>query len=158
MIIKGLIEEDLVNYKKPCMVIEFPVCKGFKCDKECGRPVCQNGTLATAPTITITVNNIVKRYLSNDITSAVVLQGLEPFDSWDDVVSFVNIFRSQCDDDIVIYTGYKEEEIEDKIEWLSHHKNIIIKFERFIPDQKSHYDEILGVNLASANQYAKKIS
>ena len=157
MIIKGLLDCDLINYKKPCMTIMFPKCS-FKCDKECGRPVCQNGTLAAAPTITITVNNIVKRYLSNDITSAVVLQGLEPFDSWDDVVSFVNIFRSQCDDDIVIYTGYKEEEIKDKIEWLSHHKNIIIKFGRFIPDQKSHYDEILGVNLASANQYAKKIS
>lgn len=157
MTIKGLIDEDLINYKKPCMVIEMPKCS-FKCDKECGRPVCQNGALATAKTITITVNNIVKRYLSNDITSAIVFQGLEPMDSWDDVISFINIFRSQCDDDIVIYTGYKEEEIEDKIEWLSHHKNIIIKFGRFIPDQKSHYDETLGVNLASANQYAKKIS
>ena len=157
MIIKGIIDEDFINYKKPCMVIEMPYCT-FKCDKECGRQVCQNGALATAPTITITVNNIVKRYLSNDITFAVVLQGLEPMDSWDDVVSFVNIFRSQCDDDIVIYTGYKEEEIKDKIEWLSHHKNIIIKFGRFIPDQKSHYDEILGVNLSSPNQYAKKIS
>jgi len=32
--------------------------------------------------------------------------------------------------------------------------NIIIKFGRFIPDQKSHMDETLGVELASPNQYA----
>ena len=37
-------------------------------------------------------------------------------------------------------------------------RNIIVKFGRFIPDQESHYDEVLGVNLASNNQYAKKLS
>ena len=36
--------------------------------------------------------------------------------------------------------------------------NIIVKFGRFIPNQESHYDEILEVNLASPNQYARKIS
>ena len=41
MILKGLIDEDFVNYKKPAMVLEFPYCS-FKCDKECGRQVCQN--------------------------------------------------------------------------------------------------------------------
>lgn len=39
MLIKNLIEEDFVNYKKPSMVVLFPNCS-FKCDKECGRPVC----------------------------------------------------------------------------------------------------------------------
>jgi hypothetical protein len=34
---------------------------------------------------------------------------------------------------------------------------VIVKFGRFIPNQKSHYDEILGVNLVSPNQYAKII-
>ena len=37
-------------------------------------------------------------------------------------------------------------------------KNIIIKFGRYIPNQQAHYDDILGVNLASNNQYAIKIS
>ena len=32
--------------------------------------------------------------------------------------------------------------------------NIIIKFGRFIPDQKSTFDSVLGVELASQNQYA----
>ena len=41
---------------------------------------------------------------------------------------------------------------------LKQFPNIIIKFGRFIPNQQSHYDEVLGINLASDNQYAKKIS
>ena len=30
MILKGIIDEDFVNYKVPCMVLEFPYCD-FKC-------------------------------------------------------------------------------------------------------------------------------
>ena len=36
-------------------------------------------------------------------------------------------------------------------------KNIIIKYGRYIPDQEPHYDEVLGVNLASDNQYAERL-
>ena len=38
------------------------------------------------------------------------------------------------------------------------YSNIIIKFGRFIPNREPHFDEVLGVNLASNNQYAKRIS
>ena len=48
--------------------------------------------------------------------------------------------------------------IYDKLTLLSQYKNLIMKFGRFIPNQKPHYDEILGVNLASNNQYARRIS
>ena len=61
------------------------------------------------------------------------------------------------EDDVVIYTGYKEEEILDKINVLKSYEPIIIKFGRYVPNQKSHYDDVLGVNLASDNQYAKII-
>ena len=44
------------------------------------------------------------------------------------------------------------------VDFLKSYKNIIIKFGRFIPNDKPHRDTILGVNLASSNQYAKKIS
>ena len=94
MTIKGIIDEDLINYKKPCMVIEMPQCS-FKCDKECGRQVCQNGALATAESITITVENIISRYMQNDITSAIVFQGLEPFDSWEELLICINAFREK---------------------------------------------------------------
>ena len=62
------------------------------------------------------------------------------------------------DDDIVIYTGYNEDEIQKEINKLRQFKNIIIKFGRFIPNQKKKYDEVLGVTLSSDNQYAEVIS
>ena len=157
MTIKGLIDEDFINYKKPCMVIEFPFCT-FKCEKECGMRVCQNSALATAKNIHLQVDNLITRYLLNNITSAICFQGLEPLDSWEDVQEFIRKIRKiyNCNDDIVIYTGYYKNEIKDKIEWLSQYDNIIIKYGRYIPNQTPHYDKILGVNLASDNQYAEK--
>ena len=157
MLIKGIIDEDFINYKKPCMVIEFPYCS-FKCDKECGKQVCQNGALANSPNIDVERMDLINRYLKNDITQSVVMQGLEPFDSWDDLISFIFLFRCYTNDDIVIYTGYNLSELEEKVELLSYFDNIIIKFGRYIPNQQAHHDDILGVNLASDNQYAIKIS
>ena len=158
MVIKGLIDEDFVNYKKPSMTIEFPYCS-FKCDKECGQQVCQNSALAQSPNIEIGVIQLVHRYLTNPITKAIVCQGLEPFDSFDDLFSIIHELRCNFmnNDDIVIYTGYKEEEIQNQIIQLSQFSNIIVKFGRYIPNRESKFDEILGVKLASDNQYAKFI-
>ena len=154
MILKGVIFEDIVNYKLTSMTLEFPKCDTFKC----GRSVCQNSTLTHASYIYISAQTLVNRYLKNYITHAVVFQGLEPLDSWEDVKDFVQKFREKTNDDIVIYTGYNKCEISDKVRWLQSYKNIIIKYGRYIPDQKPHYDGVLGVELASDNQYAEKIS
>ena len=153
MKIKGLISEDFVNYKKPAMTIMFPYCT-FKC----GTEYCQNSPLSKAEDIEMDISNIVIRYLNNPIAESVVIQGLEPFDSWDDLIVFVKQLRESCDDDIVIYTGYYKEEIADKIALLSKYKNIIIKYGRYVPNQEKHYEEVLGVYLASSNQYAERIS
>jgi hypothetical protein len=157
MIIKQLLDEDFVNYKKASMFIGFPSCS-WKCEKECGKKVCQNGTLATTPNVSIDVQTIVNRYINNPITSAIVCGGLDPMDSWDDLLCLVKQLREKCDDDIVIYTGYYKNEIQSYINELKQFKNIIIKFGRFIPNQESHYDEVLGIYLASDNQDAEKIS
>ncbi len=158
MILKDIKDEDFVNYKKPSMVIGFPYCS-FKCDKECGRAVCQNSPLAQEPDIHISFSKIAERYINNPITEAIVFQGLEPFDSFEDMICLVDYIReiAKCDDDIVIYTGYKKEEIPFFIEVLKEFKNIIVKYGRYIPDQNPHYDEVLGVNLASDNQYAERL-
>lgn len=157
MKVKGIVEEDFVNYKKPSMFIIFPSCN-WKCDKECGRQVCQNGALASEPIIEIEVDEIIKRYINNPISKALVCGGLEPFDNFTDLFELVSSFREISDDDIVIYTGYKEIEIYDLVYLvLSKYKNIIIKFGRYIPDKEEIYDELLGVTLASNNQYARKI-
>lgn len=157
MIVKEIRDEDFTNYKKPSMFIGFPSCS-WKCEKECGMRVCQNTTLAKAPTVEVEFGKLVDRYLNNKITSAVVFGGLEPFDTWHDLKKIVNALREKTNDDIVIYTGYKEDEISSAINYLKKYQNIVIKFGRFIPNQQKHYDEILGVYLASDNQYARRIS
>ena len=157
MVIKGATMEDFSNYKKPSMFIAFPQCT-WKCDKECGVQVCQNGALAKAPDIDIDVDKVVKKYLDNPITKAVVCGGLEPFDSWLDLLLFIEEFRAKSQDDLIIYTGYYKEEIIDKINILKRFPNIIVKTGRYIPNQEKHYDEILGVELASPNQRAERIS
>ena len=78
---------------------------------------------------------------------------------FDDMCELIAELRKYTEDDIIIYTGYKADEIACQTYWLRNkYKNIIIKFGRFIPNQKKHYDEILGVELASPNQYARRIS
>jgi hypothetical protein len=158
MLIKGLIDEDFINYKKPSMFILFNYCS-FKCDHEAGCAICQNSALAHEPDIDISFIEIASRYVKNPITKAVVFGGLEPFDSiW--LLRLIAEFRKYTDDEIVIYTGYTEEELEDDgiLGGVREYKNIIVKFGRFIPNQEKHYDEILGVELASPNQYARRIS
>ena len=151
-----IIDEDFINYKKPCMTIMMPYCT-FKCDKECGKQVCQNSDLASAKKINIPIKEIINRYLNNDISEAIVFQGLEPFDSFYQVLDFIKKFRQIYNDDIVIYTGYNKEEIKWYLTFLKNFDNIIIKYGRFIPNQEQHYNEILVVNLASNNQYAEML-
>ena len=157
MVIKGVTAEDFSNYKKPSMFIAFPKCS-FKCDKECGMQVCQNGALAKSPDLDIDVDIIVKKYLSNPITKAMVCGGLEPFDSWSDLLLLIKKIREISQDDLIIYTGYNIEEIADKISALKQYDNIVVKFGRYLPGHEKHYDEVLGVYLASDNQHAERIS
>jgi len=157
MLIKGLVAEDFLQYKKPSMVVLFPTCS-FKCDKECKSQVCQNSQLALASSIESTKESIVEQYITNDITQAICFGGLEPFDSFDDMLELVKEFRSHTDDDIVIYTGYYKNEISDQINQLSVFPNIIVKFGRFIPEKSKVFDEVLGITLASDNQKAEIIS
>lgn len=152
MEVKGLIFEDFVNYKKVSMTIMFPHCT-FKC----GAKHCQNSPLAKSKTYDINIDETIEKYINNPITEAVVMQGLEPFDSWSDLLLFIKKFREESQDDIVIYTGYNKEEVVDKTNILKQYNNIIVKFGRYIPGHEKHYDSILGIWLASNNQYAERM-
>ena len=162
MLLKGIVDEDFVNYKLPSMFIGCHSCS-FKCDQLNGMQVCQNGTLASSPDVEISVEDLVQRYTSNSITKAVVFGGLEPFDDIDNVMLFIEFLRNKHNnnDDVVIYTGYTEDEIKTNRQnyytLLKEYGNIIIKFGRFIANQEKHYDDILGVYLSSGNQYAKRL-
>ena len=159
MRIKGLIDEDFVNYRKPSMYIACPSCS-WKCERECGMRVCQNSALAHSPDIYIDEEKLIERYINNPITSAIVFGGLEPIDSFADIARFLYVLRNDfhCNDDVVIYTGYREDELTREINILKQYENVIMKFGRFVPNQPASYDEVLGVYLASDNQYGRYIS
>ena len=155
----NLVQEDFTNYKKPSLFLGFPKCSG-KCNKLNGKVVCQNEALRAADKIEISVEDILKLYTENNITKALVCGGLEPFDTPDELLEIVKAFRQISKDDIVIYTGFTENEIKNSLIYpkLLQYPNIIIKYGRYLEGQKVHFDEILGVTLASNNQYARLIS
>ena len=171
MIVKGITDECFTDYKKPVMYIAFPKCS-FKCDQENECAMCQNSALAHEPDISINVSELITRYANNPITSGIVCGGLEPFDTPQDLLNLIIYAREKycLKDPIIIYTGYTEDELKAGRLWnnltmdtnekywkeIINFSNIIIKFGRFRPNQKPHYDEVLGINLASDNQYAKE--
>ena len=168
MIVKGIEAENFENYKDPALFVAFPHCS-FKCDKEAKCAVCQNSALALSENIEVKIDTLVNLYVENPITKAIVCGGLEPFDSFDDLLCLIMNLRYRTSDPIIIYTGYTEEEIGKMthrldsdyysfLDILELYENIVIKFGRFIPNQEKHYDKLLGVELASLNQYAKVIS
>ena len=90
MRVRQIIDEDFVNYKEPSMFIVFSTCT-WKCEKECGiKGMCQNTQLAKTTEIDYDDDQLIQRYLDNQITKAIVLGGLEPFDRFD-----VNKFGSE---------------------------------------------------------------
>ena len=158
--IKGLEDEDFVNYRKPSMFIALGHCD-WKCCKEVNIPitVCQNSELAKAKDIEVPIRELFDRYINNPITSSVVIGGLEPMTVTSYVLDLLDYFRTHgCDDDFVIYTGYYGVEIPAMMTQLLKYKNIIVKQGRFIPDRPKRFDDVLGVTLASDNQYAERIS
>jgi len=161
MIIRTIVDEDFVQYKEPCMYIATAFCNG-KCCKEAGIPlsVCLNDAWRGTATIAMVDEGIIERYLSNSITTTICFAGLEPFEQFDQVYNFIEKLRKDynCDDTVLIYTGYNKEEIAERIKKLKDFDNIIIKFGRFVPDNPGRFDDVLGVRLASDNQYAERIS
>lgn len=159
MKVKGVLDEDFVNFKLPSMFISTCYCS-FKCEKESGVRCCQNSALANQREKSLSDTFIIDRYLKNPITKAIIFGGLEPFNQFDEMFSFIQTLRIKyaCDDPVVIYTGFRPDEIPAEILALKHYKNIIVKFGRYVPDDQPHLDEVLGVRLSSSNQYAEQIS
>jgi len=121
---------------------------------------CQNAALSSSPIHEIDDLDIFKMYIQNPITKAVVLGGLEPMLQFDEVLHLLDIFRKNgCEDVFVIYTGYYPEEIPEKVEQLRG-RNVIVKYGRFVPSltQYPHFDKLLGVTLATDNQFAEEIT
>lgn len=161
MRIKTIVDEDFTNYKKPSMFIGTISCGG-KCCIEAGIPlsVCQNDGWRSCAPVVLSDREICMRYLANPLTSAIVVGGLEPFEQTQELYKLIWTLRTvfRCNDDIVIYTGYTKDEVKNEVKQFSGFANIIVKFGRYRPEQKPHFDNVLGVNLASDNQFAEVIS
>jgi hypothetical protein len=155
--IKDIVFQD---YCKPSMFICSCFCD-WKCCIEQGLPIetCQNNSICSQKTIDIAPAEIVKKYKENDFTEAIVIGGLEPFLQFDEVNELIKAFRGGgVRDDIVIYTGYYPEEVQEQLKVLIKHENIIVKFGRYKPNAPSIADHTLGIELISSNQFAIKIS
>ena len=159
MLLVNLIQEDFTNYKKPSIFLGFPKCSG-KCNKIAGKIVCQNEQLKKAEKIDVSIQEIIDLYINNPITKAIVCGGLEPLDTPEELLDLIESFRYYVNDDIVIYTGYTEPEVKNMLIYghLLQYPNIIIKYGRYLEGHVQHFDEILGVYLASNNQYARNIT
>ncbi len=154
MRVKNIIWEDTVNYRKPSLFIGTA-----ECSYKCGADVCQNAELSEAPDIEVDERELLEKYLDNPLTTAIVLGGLEPLDQLADLAelcSMMNILN--VTDDLVIYTGYTEEEAEKQVRFLRNlncgFRNLIVKYGRYISDSESRFDPVLCVSLASDNQHA----
>lgn len=151
--------EDFVNYKVPSMFLITSYCD-WKCCKEANIDIsiCQNQSLINQPTKTYPYESIYAAYINNPITKAICIGGLEPFEQFDEIFGLISYFRHNgCNDPFIIYTGYYPDELPE-LYMLKGFQNIIVKFGRYVPNNKPHYDEVLGINLASDNQYGEKIS
>lgn len=160
ILLKGIKLEDFVQYKMPCMFLITSICD-WKCclENNLDISICQNSSLAKEKPKEFLYETIYSGYVNNDISKSVVIGGLEPFLQFEEIKGLIQFFRDNKNNcDFVIYTGYNKEEIKNQVEKLSRFSNIYIKFGRYVPNQQSHLDEVLGVILASPNQYGEKIS
>ena len=156
----GINDTDFVNYKEPTFNIAAGISCTFKCCPQ-NPELCINHSLNPSTVINHSILKLIERYDAQDISKTITFQGLESLDNIKQILWFIYAFRKNHKDTIIVWTGYTKEECEDFIYLIKdkmHFPNIIMKFGRYIPDQQPHYDPVLGVNLASDNQYAEKIS
>ena len=103
MKVKDILDEDLINYKKPSMFIASCQCT-WKCCAEGGfdKTVCQNSPIANQPNLEFSNEFIFNRYINNPITKSIVIGGLEPFMQFEEVYDLIKYFRdNNCNDDFV---------------------------------------------------------
>lgn len=159
----GVKADNITDYKKTALLIAFPHCT-LKCGEE-----CQNKHLMNMKDyISATPQDITTFYSGLITHKAIVMAGLEPLDSFPDVLDLVrNIMLLRKEADIVIYTGYTLEEYKAQFEaeLIKAYKNsdapltyrgnkqLIVKVGRY--DSSKRHDwcpRALGVNLATTNQ------
>jgi pyruvate-formate lyase-activating enzyme len=145
----------LNNYKEISLYVPLGVSCTWKCQNCCNVHYKNNTEY-----IEMTYKSLIELYKRNKLVKALVISGLEPFDSFDSMYYLIYLFREKIKTDkIVIYSGYEYEEIEKKLNKLKilNDNNMIVKLGRYIPNKEKIFDKNLGIYLASNNQYSIKI-
>lgn len=158
--LKQVVAEDFCNYKLPSMFLITCFCD-WKCCTEGNfdTSVCQNFSLKDYPIKEYSFILLYKFYMSNPITKAIIVGGLEPLLQSEELYNLISFFREKgCNDKFIIYTGYTEEEVTSDARYskLLTLSNITFKFGRFKLNDESRFDDVLGIELASQNQYGKE--
>jgi organic radical activating enzyme len=165
MLVRKIIRDDNVNYKRTALFVGIGDCD-WKCCKEAGMnaSMCQNSELAKVSAWKMTANECLDVVVHRkSFEQSVVIGGLEPFRDMNSLLELCRAVSSRCefvDWDVVIYTGYYYNEIVEEVELIKEsvgNHRLIIKFGRYDPALPPVKDSILGVELASSNQYAKII-
>jgi hypothetical protein len=153
------------DYKKTSLYFTVGLTCSFKCMKDIGITEydnvsfnCHNIELVKNSPTDYSKAEIWEMCKSNPFIESFVMGGLEPLDNMLNTTNLISCIREVSEMDIVVYTGYNKSEVGRQINELSNFKNIIVKFGRFIPNSTPSYDDVLGVYLASSNQYSEKIS
>ena len=163
MRVRKLLTERFQDYKVPSMYLADCFCD-WKCCPD--RPyVCQNHPVAKMPITDIPDDDILDTYTADPITEAIVIAGLEPLLQPHEVCALIQrAVERGIKTTFVIYTGYDKEEVrrngffdELKRTGFGNGVSVVMKYGRYIPDQQPHFDETLGVELASDNQYGERI-
>ena len=160
---------DFANFHDPWGHSSLFVGMGWcdwKCCKEAGVDVsiCQNYELQNSGfSKNIPARDLLSRYLGE--STSVVLGGLEPLNDMEGVLELASEFAELAEGwprDVraafVVYTGYTREECHGKIDAVARslgwRPTLIVKYGRFVPNGNGRFDPVLGVTLASDNQYA----
>lgn len=162
MILIDVKTDNITDYKKTSLLIAFPYCTG-KCKG------CQNEHLRLSNTaISVSAKNIAKLYDNVQSNKAIVMAGLEPFDSFADVLDIISTVgkHSKRSCDFVVYTGYNEQEYKKRFEkklvqmfkedYMPYHKDgcLIVKIGRYDnEDREAWYNNTLGVDLINKSQF-----
>lgn len=146
--------EVFQDYKKSALLFSTCYCD-WKCCHEAGVDIdiCQNQKIAQQREVILPFESVLRK-VNQSFTDAVIFGGLEPLLQPDEVLQCINYLRChEVTKDILVYTGYYMEEIDEETLMYLTVCDVILKCGRYIPDRKPKFDAVLGITLASDNQY-----
>jgi len=152
MKLKQILHETYGDYKECSMLLIADNCIN-KCEG------CHNQHLLQLESKIFPDEEIIKRFVENPLSKAIIFGGLEPMDQAEEVEKFIfTAINMGIACPIIIYTSYNplsyvfrcSNVMEAIKQYLG---KVIIKHGPYKKDLKPVFNEDLGVTLASSNQY-----